>query len=474
MSNHKTVLCKFFERTAQCPSGEQCRFAHGKSELRSAPDPAFVEQQQTKQMPQNAKTKLCERYLHSDGCKYGSKCWFAHGEHELRHPETSRQEDMRGSVMEHALNILQSAGGEMRLAQFYSKLYAACHFSKEHVQQRGGPKQWAAETFRTDYTGGMGYESVRLPTVHEYVNDLEQLLTLEGRQCELSAFDKIRVPPPLGLSSVKDVLEANTDRFTLEQPHGTGWTVRLAWGREANTQQGSVAAPVPELEDISSFPALALSDMSGVGSNENDGGSQAQGDQRDQLMPTMSALFNSAAAASSTSQTSYPDINRASDPEASIDIPAASRVKRQLSELSASEVEELLCLLNFSQYAASFTKWNVSGADLAEEQLSDEHLKEIGVGLGLHRVRLLRMLRGFREFGVPDDKSPCSDLCVICLEGEKDHLVIGCGHKIMCKACADCFNQTSLVHGSDEEPVPVKYCPMCRCPALGVQRVQEV
>lgn len=65
----KTELCSFHERGV-CSKGSKCPFAHGRGELRPAPD--------------LAKTSLCRDWQKS-ACTLGSDaCPFAHGRQELR------------------------------------------------------------------------------------------------------------------------------------------------------------------------------------------------------------------------------------------------------------------------------------------------------------------------------------------------------------------------------------------------------
>mmetsp|Transcript_11173 Transcript_11173/g.35079 ORF Transcript_11173/g.35079 Transcript_11173/m.35079 type:complete len:288 (+) Transcript_11173:168-1031(+) len=69
----KTELCTFWEQ-AWCSKGQNCPFAHGKDELRTAPN--------------LTKTSFCRKWL-KFGCTHTSAdCRFAHGMQELRMTET--------------------------------------------------------------------------------------------------------------------------------------------------------------------------------------------------------------------------------------------------------------------------------------------------------------------------------------------------------------------------------------------------
>lgn len=65
----KTKLCKFFSR-GHCTRGKACTFAHGRKELRAAPD-LF-------------KTELCFEFMTSGMCHRSESCQYAHGEQDLR------------------------------------------------------------------------------------------------------------------------------------------------------------------------------------------------------------------------------------------------------------------------------------------------------------------------------------------------------------------------------------------------------
>eukprot|EP00929_Paragymnodinium_shiwhaense_P029598 TRINITY_DN16917_c0_g1_i7.p1 TRINITY_DN16917_c0_g1~~TRINITY_DN16917_c0_g1_i7.p1 ORF type:complete len:233 (-),score=38.49 TRINITY_DN16917_c0_g1_i7:21-719(-) len=70
---HKTKLCRFHANGC-CTRGENCVFAHTKSELRTPPD--FF------------KTRICKQYSAVGYCA-DEKCNFAHGKAELRKPNVN-------------------------------------------------------------------------------------------------------------------------------------------------------------------------------------------------------------------------------------------------------------------------------------------------------------------------------------------------------------------------------------------------
>ena len=49
--------------------------------------------------------------------------------------------------------------------------------------------------------------------------------------------------------------------------------------------------------------------------------------------------------------------------------------------------------------------------------------------------------------------------CVVCMDEENTHMFMPCGHKCVCKECAD------LIMGGTAE------CPNCRTKAVGLHRV---
>ena len=94
---YKTTMCRFFEQDSVCPMGQNCHYAHGQAELRSASDPINIQaqkklkdQKKTKtleidpKLPKtNFKTVVCKYYAEGK-CKYGDSCSYAHGPVELR------------------------------------------------------------------------------------------------------------------------------------------------------------------------------------------------------------------------------------------------------------------------------------------------------------------------------------------------------------------------------------------------------
>lgn len=69
---YKTQLCETFEEFGDCKYGDRCQYAHGKHELRRAPETVH---------PTSYKTVRCKKYWSNDGiCPYGAKCRFVHEE----------------------------------------------------------------------------------------------------------------------------------------------------------------------------------------------------------------------------------------------------------------------------------------------------------------------------------------------------------------------------------------------------------
>ena len=48
--------------------------------------------------------------------------------------------------------------------------------------------------------------------------------------------------------------------------------------------------------------------------------------------------------------------------------------------------------------------------------------------------------------------------CVVCLSGEREHAIVPCGHRCLCRGCA-------MLYGAGAR------CPLCRGPSVGVLRV---
>eukprot|EP00451_Oxyrrhis_marina_P009407 CAMPEP_0204308844 /NCGR_PEP_ID=MMETSP0469-20131031/747_1 /ASSEMBLY_ACC=CAM_ASM_000384 /TAXON_ID=2969 /ORGANISM="Oxyrrhis marina" /LENGTH=212 /DNA_ID=CAMNT_0051288389 /DNA_START=105 /DNA_END=743 /DNA_ORIENTATION=- len=108
----KTKLCEDFMKTGSCTKGKQCKFAHGESELRIAPNlektklcAAFEEHghcekgascqfahgsQELRVTDMCYKSKLC-KYFAKGTCEAGAQCCYAHGEHELRKAQDSKE-----------------------------------------------------------------------------------------------------------------------------------------------------------------------------------------------------------------------------------------------------------------------------------------------------------------------------------------------------------------------------------------------
>ncbi|PHJ15945.1 zinc finger (ccch type) motif-containing protein [Cystoisospora suis] len=66
---YKTKMCPFFKKK-RCEWGPDCKFAHGRKELRSGPD--------------LSKTKMCPSLQRKGRCEKGTACRFAHRQEELR------------------------------------------------------------------------------------------------------------------------------------------------------------------------------------------------------------------------------------------------------------------------------------------------------------------------------------------------------------------------------------------------------
>ena len=101
----------------------------------------------------------------------------------------------------------------------------------------------------------------------------------------------------------------------------------------------------------------------------------------------------------------------------------------------------MLQALELWQYKEGFARQGVSGADL--RMATDDDLRELGVGLGVHRRRLLTQLGELSSGGVPSDflcegggeggSPPCEEeegdhanLCVICLADERGYVLLPC------------------------------------------------
>uniref|UniRef100_A0AC35U7U5 C3H1-type domain-containing protein n=1 Tax=Rhabditophanes sp. KR3021 TaxID=114890 RepID=A0AC35U7U5_9BILA len=68
--SYKTVMCQAWLENKNCSFGENCRFAHGETELR----PIKANQRYNNKY----RTKLCDRYTNGGICPYGDRCLFIH------------------------------------------------------------------------------------------------------------------------------------------------------------------------------------------------------------------------------------------------------------------------------------------------------------------------------------------------------------------------------------------------------------
>ncbi|CAK0803707.1 unnamed protein product [Prorocentrum cordatum] len=66
---NKTRLCRFYE-SGHCARGGHCDFAHGRNDLREAPDFSY--------------TQRCRSFMETGTCRRGSACTFAHAPEQLR------------------------------------------------------------------------------------------------------------------------------------------------------------------------------------------------------------------------------------------------------------------------------------------------------------------------------------------------------------------------------------------------------
>uniref|UniRef100_A0A915EET5 C3H1-type domain-containing protein n=1 Tax=Ditylenchus dipsaci TaxID=166011 RepID=A0A915EET5_9BILA len=67
---YKTVMCQAWLESTKCSFGDNCKFAHGETELR----PARVQPRNNTKY----KTKLCDKYTTTGICPYGIRCLFIH------------------------------------------------------------------------------------------------------------------------------------------------------------------------------------------------------------------------------------------------------------------------------------------------------------------------------------------------------------------------------------------------------------
>ena len=62
------------------------------------------------------------------------------------------------------------------------------------------------------------------------------------------------------------------------------------------------------------------------------------------------------------------------------------------------------------------------------------------------------------EGGGDDGEGGEGGECVVCLSGEREHAIVPCGHRCLCRGCA-------MLYGAGAR------CPLCRGPSVGVLRV---
>jgi len=82
----KTEMCRSWAKFGLCPYGENCRFAHGHTELRVRPKPHW-----------KYKTELCKKFL-AGYCPYGSRCSFVHMPSEWHGATRGIQRSVRPTV----------------------------------------------------------------------------------------------------------------------------------------------------------------------------------------------------------------------------------------------------------------------------------------------------------------------------------------------------------------------------------------
>uniref|UniRef100_A0AC35TRX2 C3H1-type domain-containing protein n=1 Tax=Rhabditophanes sp. KR3021 TaxID=114890 RepID=A0AC35TRX2_9BILA len=70
VDSYKTVMCQAWLENKTCSFGENCRFAHGESELKPI--------KSTQRFNNKYRTKLCDRYTNGGICPYGDRCLFIH------------------------------------------------------------------------------------------------------------------------------------------------------------------------------------------------------------------------------------------------------------------------------------------------------------------------------------------------------------------------------------------------------------
>ncbi|CAK0841347.1 unnamed protein product [Prorocentrum cordatum] len=73
---HKTRLCIYYSK-GYCARGEDCNFAHGSGDVRTAPDFSYTQQ--------------CRSFVKTGRCRQGDACKFAHAAGQLRPWEGSEE-----------------------------------------------------------------------------------------------------------------------------------------------------------------------------------------------------------------------------------------------------------------------------------------------------------------------------------------------------------------------------------------------
>jgi hypothetical protein len=82
------------------------------------------------------------------------------------------------------------------------------------------------------------------------------------------------------------------------------------------------------------------------------------------------------------------------------------------------------------------------------------------------RSSALRLQQMQAQLGVPPaapTPQAGEELCVLCLDAPKDHIIAPCGHQCVCGACAEELKKA-------RHPL----CPFCRTPIIHVQGVRSL